>query len=155
SSSTGCGVWVPGLGDRLARDDKYSLRGPAAVDRVGRAGDGRRRVGREEYGERADALGLGEVVHRLLLGHQRDLGLVEALAGLLGARLDLLGDQRRQHPAGADGVAGDAVIRRLHGDHLGQADEAVLGGDVSDLLHAGDETVRRGDVDDAAPFTLL
>src|SRR6185503_16525076 len=33
------------------------LRGPAAVDRVGRAGDGLGRVAGKEHGERADVLG--------------------------------------------------------------------------------------------------
>ena len=71
------------------------------------------------------------------------------------AGVDLLLHQRREHPAGADRVAGDAGARVLERHHLGQPDDAVLGRDVGRLLGRGDQPVRRGDVDDAAPVAPL
>ena len=94
-------------------------------------------------------------MHRLLLGQQRDLRFAHGLAGGLRARIDLLLHEWRQHPAGADRVAGNAVIGRFDGHHLGHADNAVLGGDVGNFLRARHQAVRRGDIDDAAPLALL
>jgi hypothetical protein len=39
--------------------------------------------------------------------------------------------QRCQHPAGADRITGHAGRGRLECRHLGQADDAVLGRDIS------------------------
>ena len=64
---------------------------------------------------------------------------------------DLRLDQRGQHVAGADGVAGDRLLGGLERDHLGEADDAVLGRDVGRLEGRGGQAVRRGDVDDPAP----
>ena len=90
--------------------------------------------------------------HRLLFAQQVFARLLDrdALGG--GARLDLPLHQRGQHPAGADRVAGDAVICGLYRHHLGQADEPVLGRDIGRLFAAGDEPVRRGNVDDRGPI---
>ena len=55
-------------------------------------------------------------------------------SGLVG---DLPLDQRGAHVAGADGVAGDALVGGLQRDHLGQALEAVLGADVGRLVRRG------------------
>ena len=76
-------------------------------------------------------------------------------AARLGRLGDLLLHQRREHVAGADGVGGDAVLGRLQRHRLGQADEAVLGGDVGRLEGRCDQAMRGGDVDDAPPFAAL
>ena len=68
--------------------------------------------------------------------------------------VDLLLDQRRPDIAGADRVGGDAVLGAFQRDHLGEADHAVLGGDIGRLERRGDQAVRRGDVDDAAVAAL-
>src|SRR5262245_64255885 len=47
-----------------------SLRYPAAVDRVGRAGYRLGRVAAKEHGKHADIFRLGELVNRLILGEQ-------------------------------------------------------------------------------------
>src|SRR5262245_21548494 len=132
-----------------------SLRYPAAVDRVGRAGYRLGRVAAEEHGKRADIFRLGELVHRLFLGHQLDGLLFRARACFLGARVDLLLHERRQHPAGANRVTGYAIVCGLHGNNLGQSDKAMFGGDISNFLRTGHQTVGRGDIDDAAPFSLF
>ena len=66
-------------------------------------------------------------------------------------RIDLLLHQRRQHPAGANGVAGHARRRVFQRRHLGQPNDAVLGGDISGFFGRADQAVRRRDVDDPAP----
>src|SRR5882724_7770617 len=50
-----------------------------------------------------------------------------------GLAVDLRLDQRRVDIAGADRVAGDALFGRLQRRDLGQADDAVLGGDIGRL----------------------
>ena len=72
----------------------------------------------------------------------------------LGLALDLRLDQRRVDVAGADRVAGDAVLGRLQRRDLGEADDAVLGRHIGRLERRGDQAVRRGDIDDAAPLVL-
>src|SRR4051794_39428402 len=57
--------------------------------------------------------------------------------------------------AGADGVAGDAVLGALERRDLGEPDQPVLGGDVGRLERRGDQPVRRGDIDDPAETALL
>ena len=81
--------------------------------------------------------------------------LLAADAARLGGVADLVLDQRRPHVAGADRVAGDVVLGAFERDRLGQADHAVLGGDVGALERRGDQTVGRRDVDDAAEAGLL
>ena len=76
-------------------------------------------------------------------------------AARLGGLRDLLLHERRQHVAGADRIAGDAVLGSLERHRLGEAEDAVLGRDVGRLERRGDQPVRRGDVDDAAPLARL
>src|SRR5581483_5879463 len=95
-----------------------SLCDPSAVDRVSRAGYGRRSFAAEKHCKGADALRLGELVHRLLLGKQRDLFLTSALPGCPGASIDLLLYKRRENPARTDGVARDACVCGFHGDNF-------------------------------------
>ena len=109
----------------------------------------------EEHRERADALRLVNWCIGCFSDSSATLGLLDGLPDALARVVDLLLHQRRQHPARADGVAGDAVVGGFERHRLGQADEAVLGGDVGDLLGVATSAVRRGDVDDAAPFALL
>ena len=68
---------------------------------------------------------------------------------------DLLFNQGRTHPAGTDRVASDAAAGRLQADHLGQADQPVLGRDVGGLVGRRDEAVGGSDVDDPSPALLL
>ena len=68
---------------------------------------------------------------------------------------DLLFHQRRPHPAGADRIAGHAAAGGLEADHLGQADQPVLGRDIGGLVRRSDEAVRGGDVDDPSPALLF
>ena len=63
---------------------------------------------------------------------------------------NLLVDQRRAHEARADHVGAHAVLGAFLGHHLGQADQAVLGGDVGRLQHRGLLRVHRAHVDEAA-----
>ena len=60
----------------------------------------------------------------LALGHAARFGIVSGIC---------FSTSGVEHLARADGVAGDAEVRGLERDGLGQADEAVLGGDVGDL----------------------
>ena len=101
---------------------------------------------------RAAELGhLDEALVGLVLQQHVADHLVARDAVRLGLVVDLLLDQRRAHVAGADGVAGDAVLGGLERRHLGEAEHAVLGRDIGRLVGRGDQGVRRGDVDDAAP----
>ena len=50
-----------------------------------------------------------------------------------GLAVDLGLDQRRVDVAGADRIAGDAFFGGLQRCDLGQADDAVLGGDIGRL----------------------
>ena len=68
--------------------------------------------------------------------------------------LDLRLDQGGVHVTWTDGVAGDAVFGSLQRRDLGQADHAVLGGDVGRFEGRGHQTVCRGDINDAAPLVL-
>ncbi len=67
--------------------------------------------------------------------------------GLLG---DLLFDQRRAHEARAHDVGRDVELRAFLGQHLGEADQAVLGGDIGCLELGSFLGVHRAHVDDAA-----
>src|SRR4029079_5490379 len=78
---------------------------PAAVYRHGRAADLGGGIGAQEHAHGADLLGRCELARRLLLGQEVDLGPVVGNAVALGARIDLLLHERREDPAGADGVA--------------------------------------------------
>ncbi len=89
--------------------------------------------------------GQDHVLHHRLFRYAARLGLV----GDLGL------DQGGLHEAGADGVAGDAVLGHLEGDGLGQAHDAVLGRDIGRLERRGDQTVSRSDVDDPSAALLL
>ncbi len=60
-------------------------------------------------------------------------------------------DQGRQHVARADRVGGDRLLGGLQCGGLGQADDAVLGGDIGAFVGRGGQTMRRGDVDDTSP----
>src|SRR3954468_1483085 len=60
--------------------DIQLLRGPAAVDRVGRARDALGRIAREKYCEGADVFRRREFQHRLLLGEQLVAGLLDGFA---------------------------------------------------------------------------
>src|SRR5690606_20028237 len=130
------------------------LHGPAAVDLDGVAGDVARGVRHQEGG------GAGQfvVLDEHTLGHRLEHDVADHLrfgdaagAGLVG---DLPGDQRGLHVGRAEGVDGDVGVGGFQGDHLGEADEAVLGGDVGALVRAGDQGVDRADVDDAAEAAL-
>src|SRR6186713_1256863 len=76
-----------------------SLRHPAAVNRVGGAGDRRRRIAAQEDGECSNTLWLRKLEHRLFLREQRYFGVAHALARALGSRVDLLLDQRCKYPS--------------------------------------------------------
>ena len=125
--------------------------GPAAVDRQRRAGDRAAGLGAQEDRERAELGNLDETLARL--GGEDDLldHLLARQAVRLGLLVDLALDQGRAHIARADRVAGDVQGRGLERHDLGQADHAMLGGDVGRLVGRGDQAVRRGDVDDPAP----
>src|SRR6185437_3711759 len=99
--------------------DHRLLRDPAAVDRLRRAGNGTRLVTAQEYDKRADGLRSRELMHWLLLRQHRAPGIVGAEILSLGTGVELLLDQRRQYPARADGVAGDAGIGGLDRHHFG------------------------------------
>ncbi len=71
-------------------------------------------------------------VHGFLQHHFLDhvfLGNAQAL----GLFRDLLVHQRRTHETGANHVGADLVLGTFLGHDLGQADQAVLGGDVGRL----------------------
>jgi hypothetical protein len=70
----------------------------------------------------------------LLLGQQLVGGLLLTDAALRSHVADLFFDQRRSHPAGTDGVAGNAAAGRLQTDHFGQADQPVFGRDVGGFM---------------------
>ena len=109
------------------------MRGPAAVDGQGGAGDRGGGVRAEEGGKGADLLGLDELLGRLRREHHLVDHLVLGDAARLRGIRDLLLDQGRQDVAGADGVCRDAVLRTFEGQDLGEAEHAVLGGHVSGL----------------------
>src|SRR6201992_1955609 len=104
-----------------------SLRGPPAIDGIRGTRDGAGRLTRQEHCERTDLFGLGVAGHRLLLGDEFQLRVVERLPGGLRARFDLLRHKGSHDPPRADRVAGDAVACGLDRHPLGQPDDAVLG----------------------------
>jgi len=112
-------------------------------------------IAAQEHRQCAELLGRDEFAGGLLLHQQLLLGLQDGNAFFLGTRVDLLLHQRRQHPARADRVDGEAGLRGLQRHRLGQADDAVLGGHVSRLLRGRHQPVRRRDVDDAPPVLAL
>ncbi|MNZ77545.1 hypothetical protein D3C78_960910 [compost metagenome] len=89
----------------------------------------------------------------MLLGQQVRLRLLR-VDTLGGAFVDLLLHQRGQHPARADGVAGDIASRCFQPYHLGQADHAVLGCHIGGFAGRTDQPVHRGDIDDTPPVAL-
>ena len=102
-------------------------------------------VAAQEQRQRRDLLGRDEALGRLG-GEQH---VVHHLLAGQAARLhrvgDLVLDQRRPDIAGRDAIDGDAVARRLQRDRLGEAGDAVLGGDIGRLVGAR----RRGCARDA------
>ncbi|MNT79847.1 hypothetical protein D3C72_2192300 [compost metagenome] len=67
------------------------------------------------------------------------------LVGHLGS------DQRRPDIARADGIDGNALLRRFERHRLGQPDHGMLGCHIGRLERGGTQAVRRGDIDDATP----
>src|SRR4051812_12358396 len=130
------------------------LCGPAAVDRQRRASNLSCGVRAQKHRQGPDLLRGCEVTGRLLFREQIVFGLIDR--DLLARRpfAHLLLDQRRQHPAGTDRIAGDTGRRGLQCNDLGQTEHAVLGGDVSAFLHRCHQSMRRRDVDDASPVAL-
>ena len=126
-------------------------RGPAAVHAEVGAGDRRRLVAAQEQRQRRDLFGRDEPLGRLG-GEQHvvDHLLAGQAAGLHRVG-DLVLDQRRPDIAGRDAIDGDAVARGLQRDRLGEARDAMLGGDIGRLVGRGDEAVRPRGVDDPAP----
>ena len=110
--------------------------------------------GAQEQRRRGDLLDRDELLGRLLVQHD----LADHRRAVHVVRLHLVGDlrldQRRQHIARADRIAGDACRRDLERDRLGEAHDAVFGRDVGRLERRGDQPVRGRDVDDAAPAGL-
>ena len=80
----------------------------------------------------------------LLAGNSMDLGLA----------VDLGLDQRGINVTRADRVAGDALLGGLQRRNLGQADDAVLRGDIGRLERRCDQPMRGRDIDDAAKLVL-
>jgi len=134
---------------------RFLLGRPAAVDREGRAPHLVRPGAAQVDRHGADLLGGHELDRGLLLGQQVDPRLLATDAFALGAGVDLPLHQGGEHPAGADRIAGHAGAGGLEGDHLGEADDGMLGGDIGRLLGRGHLAVGRGDVDDAAPVGAL
>lgn len=128
---------------------------PAEVHGEGGAGDYGGGVGAEVGGEVGDFGGLDEALH----GGGGEHDVFDHLVGrhLVGLGLvgDLVVDEGGADVGGADEVGGDAVLAALQGRGAGEAEEAVLGGDVAGLEGRGDEGVDGADVDDAAPFLLF
>ena len=100
---------------------------------------------------RADLLRRRELERGLLFAEQLHPCRIGSELFPGGEIVDLLLHERRQHPAGADRVAGDAGGRGFERHDLGQSEDAVLRRDVGRLLRRRDEAVRRGDVDDRGP----
>jgi hypothetical protein len=79
-----------------------------------------RRLAAQEHGERAQLFRRNELHRRLFLGEEAGFRIFGRYFLRGDAGVELLLDHRRQHPARADRVAGDAGGRGLEGDHLGQ-----------------------------------
>src|SRR5580700_5528941 len=110
------------------------LCGPTAIDRDCRARDlvCRSRT-KESHG--AAKLRARDKIQRWLLLSQNLLGRFFLTYLLLrGDVADLLFDQRRSHPTRTDRIASDAAASRLQSDHLGQADQPVLGRNIGGLV---------------------
>src|SRR3546814_6178072 len=73
----------------------------------------------------------------LLFGNPERLGLFR----------DLLVDQWRAHEARADHIGAHALLAAFLGDHAGEAEQAVLGGDIRRLQRRGDLGMRRAHED--------
>ena len=84
----------------------------------------------EKAHERGDFFDGDELARRLRGEQDVAHDLVFADAARARRVWDLLLHQRRQHVAGADGVAGDVLLGHFEGDGLGQAGDAVLGRDI-------------------------
>jgi len=129
--------------------------GPTTINREGNAGHVASGGRAEELDQLADFFGLGEPEAGLLLREELLGGLLEGNFLLRGLVLDLLLHQRGEDPARADSVAGDRPLGVLEGDHLGEAEDAVLGGHIGGLLVRGNEAVNGGDIDNAAEAVPL
>src|SRR5437588_2168872 len=82
-------------------------------------------------------LGRGEfTIHRLGQHDVLDDGLL-GYAELLRLLRDLLVDERRAHEARAYDIRTNPMSGAFLGNHLGEPDEAVLGGDIGRLEHRG------------------
>src|SRR5579875_2071474 len=127
----------------LSAPSRRSVRGPAAVDRDRRAGDRDREVAAEERAERADLRRLDEALrgHRLEEGPLERLLLRDAAAVGLHELGCLILHEVGHDRAGADRVRGDVVRGALDCGRAGEADDAVLRGDVRRLVRRRDESV--------------
>ena len=68
---------------------------------------------------------------------------------------DLLFHQRRHHIGGADSVTGNAQRAALHTGGFGEADQAVLGRNISAFEFRGHQTVDGAHVDNTTPALFL
>lgn len=131
-----------------------SLGSPSPVHGPGSSVDLHSIVAHQKRGQFSQVLGAAGFARRLLLGHQLVVGLIECDLVPLCDDVDLLLNKRGEDPAGADCVAGDALSGVLQGHCLGEAHDAVLGGNISRLVDRGDEPVNGRNVDDPSPAGL-
>jgi hypothetical protein len=94
---------------------------------------------------------LGRLRREQHIGHHLLLGDAACFCLLR----NLLLHQRRHHIAGAHCIDGDAVFGNFERCRLGEAGNAVLGGDIGRLEGRRDQRMGRGDIDDAAPALRL
>ena len=119
-----------GGGDDLVAHDRLAgrlLSGPAAVHR--RAPGRGSATAASEHRKTAKAPSCSGVTNSCegcFSANSSNFACATSIPSRARAVVDLLLDQRGQHPAGADGVAGHAGRGRLQRRHLGQADDAVL-----------------------------
>jgi hypothetical protein len=86
-----------------------------------------------------------DIFDDFLLGDPKGLGLFR----------NLLFDQWRADKAGADDVGSHAMRGAFLGDNPGEADQAMLGGDIRRLEHRGFLGMDRAHVDNAAAVLLV
>src|SRR5258708_22725285 len=122
----------------------YSVRRPSAIDRKGRSRDRGAALAGEEYGQGPDLLDGCEAL--VWLVHQQDVAdhLVARDTMRLRLIVDLLLDERRPHIAGANSIAGDAELRTLERDHLGETHDAMLRRYIGRRDRRADAPVCRG-----------
>src|SRR4029079_2170479 len=101
---------------------------PTVADDERLAGERVGREGREEEGDGGDVGGRRELAVDGVAEHHLLDDLLLAYAELPGLFGDLLGDERRADEPGTDDVGAHLVLGAFLGDHLGEADQAVLGG---------------------------